>query len=310
MRLPFLKNIFFSSEPLTGEPDVEKNTIAPSETASTTYEVPPRLLKFQKLIGICSPAVLRANPALARPASNEGIYKRTVNEEARVKLQYAISSYMVNTFFMLQIIVGAALTALGAAKGPPAAVTFLGAVNTIIAGLLTYLKGQGLPTRLEQYLHLLRTLREHIEAREREFLEPECSLDVDEEIDSVTKMYQEVRQSAQDNAPGTVLAPRGAITSLLKKPDINRSDVLAPRGDKTAGDMLKTGLADLATLGHHAADPAVEKEEAFVGSAKHGMESVEREMERLGSVAKDTMRKLSGEFKHERHAKEKIDQGK
>lgn len=308
MRLPFLKYLSLSSDPLSTEPDVEKNTIAPSETAITSYEVPPRLLKFQKLVGICSPAVLRVNPALARPAPNEGIYKRTVNEEARVKFQYAVSSYMVNTFFMLQIIVGAALTALGAAKGPPAAVTFLGAVNTIVAGLLTYLKGQGLPTRLEQYLHLLRTLREHIEAREREFLEPECPLDVDDEIESVTKMYQEVRQTAQDNAPGTVLAPRGAITSLLKKPDINRSDVPAPRGDKTAGDMLKTGLQDLAALGHHAGEHAAEKGEARLESAKEGMKSVEREMERLGDMAKDTINRLSGEYILDRHANEKVDQ--
>ena len=209
---------------------------------------------------------------------------------------------------MLQIIVGAALTALGAAKGPAAAVTFLGAVNTVVAGLLTYLKGQGLPTRLEQYLHLLRTLREHIEAREREFLEPECPLDVDEEIDRVTRMYQEVRQTAQDNAPGTVLPPRGAITSLLKKPDINRSDVPAPRGDKTAGEMLKTGLQDLASLRHHAGHSAAERGESHLGGAKEGMKDVESEMERLGGVAKDTISRLSGEYIHEKHSHEKTDQ--
>ena len=235
---------------------MEKNTLGPSSLPTISHQAPPRLLKFQNLVGICSPTVLRANPTLARPAHNEGIYKRTVNEESKIKYQYAVSNYMVNTFFMLQIIVGAALTALGAAKGPPAAVTFLGAVNTVVAGLLTYLKGQGLPMRLEQYLHLLRTLREHIEAREREFLEPECLLDVDEEVERVIKMYQEVRQTAQDNAPGTLLPPRGAITSLLKKPDINRSDVPAPRGDQTAGEMVKSGLQDLATLRHYAGDAA------------------------------------------------------
>lgn len=212
---------------------------------------------------------------------------------------------MVNTFYMLQIIVGAALTALGAAKGPAAAVTFLGAVNTVVAGLLTYLKGQGLPTRLEQYLHLLRTLREHIEAREREFLEPECPLDVDEEIERVTKMYQEVRQTAQDNAPGTVLPPRGAITSLLKKPDIDRSDVPAPRGDKTAGEMLKTGLQDLASLRHRDGN---ERGEGFVGGGKEGFKGVEGEMERLGSVAMDTIGRLSGEFGRERQLHGKNEQ--
>ncbi len=209
---------------------------------------------------------------------------------------------------MVQIIVGAALTALGAAKGPPAAVTFLGAVNTVVAGLLTYLKGQGLPTRLEQYLHLLRTLREHIEEREREFLEPECPLDFDEDIDRVTKMYQEVRQTAQDNAPGTVLPPRGAITSLLKKPDINRSDVPAPRGDKAAGEMLKTGLQDLATLRHHAGEAVAEKGEAQLRSAKEGIKGVETQMERLGDMAKDTIDRLSGEYRRDRHMHEEINQ--
>ena len=103
----------------------------------------------------------------------------------------------------------------GAAKGPSAAVTFLGALNTVVAGILTYLKGQGLPGRLEQYLHLLRTLREHIEEREREFAEPDCALDVDEVVQSIVQMYKEVRQTAEDNAPGNVLPPKGAIASLM-----------------------------------------------------------------------------------------------
>ena len=281
---------------------MQRKATGPQNTSSPLYQdPPPRLVKFQNLVGICSPSVLRPDPTVARPAGNEGIYKRTVDEESRVKFQYNISTYMVNIFYMLQIIVGAALTALGAANGPAAAVTLLGAVNTIIAGLLTYLKGQGLPGRLEANLHLLRTLREHIEAREREFMELDCPLDVDDEIERVTKMYQEVRQTAQDNAPGTVLPPRGAITSLLKKPDINRSDVPEPRGDKTAGEMLKTGLQDLASLRHHVGDSAIEKGEAQVGSAKERFKGMEDEIEHLGQVAKDTMNKMSGEFEHEQH---------
>ena len=309
MRIPFRKNLSLSaSDPASTEPDMEKNAMHPPNALAVSQQAPPRLVKFQNLVGICSPTVLRANPTLTRPAQNEGIYKRTVDEEAKVKFQYALSNYMVNTFFMLQIIVGAALTALGAAKGPASAVTFLGAVNTVVAGLLTYLKGQGLPARLDQYLHLLRTLREHIETREREFMEPECLLDVDEEIERVTKMYQEVRQTAQDNAPGTVLPPRGSITTLLKKPDINRSDVPAPRGDKTAGEMLKTGLQDLAHLRHHhAGDSAHEQKESNLKDAKDGIRSLEREMEHLGGVAKDTISRLSGEYLHGKHPHEKMD---
>ena len=304
MRLPFQKRLsIVTSNPLLIQPDIEKDANISSENA---IHFPPRLLKFQNLVGICSPDVMRANSRVARPAPNQGVYKRTVDAEAKIKLQYTISNFMVNTFYMLQIIVGAALTALGAAKGPASAVTFLGAVNTVIAGLLTYMKGQGLPMRLEQNLHLLRTLREHIETREREFFQPDCALDVDEEVDRVTRMYQEVRQTEQDNAPGTVLPPRGSITSLLKKPDINRSDVPAPRGDKSAGEMLKTGLQDLASLRHHVGDSALEEKESRFKGVKEGVKSLEHEMERLGGIAKDTMRRISEDHEHEKSVQEKV----
>ena len=100
--------------------------------------------------------------------------------------------------------------------------------------------------RLEQYLHQLRALREHIEEREREFMQPGgCGRDVEEEIEGVWRMYQEVRQTAQDNAPGTVLPPRGMITGLLKKPDIERKDVMRPRGDRAPRDVWREGIGDL-----------------------------------------------------------------
>lgn len=309
MRLPFSKTPTPQSQSLSTYTDVEKNGGKEDQRAVDNFVVvTPKLLKFQTLTGICSPNVLRSAPTLARPAPNQGIYKRTVDEETKVKLQYAVSNYVVNVGGMLHIVVGAALTALGAANGPSAIVTILGALNTVIAGLLTYLKGQGLPMRLEQYLHLLRTLREHIEEREREFLEPDCSLDVDDEIKRIAKMYQEVRQTAQDNAPGTVLPPRGVITSLLKKPDINRSDVPAPRGDKTPGSMLETGLQDLASFGHHSAS---ELERDGKAAAMEGVgsssKSVGVEISHLGSMAQDTINRLSGQDSIAKH--ESPDQG-
>ena len=257
--------------------------------------IPQKLAKFQNLIGICSPNVLRPHPALSRPAPNEGIYKRTVDEEARVSWQYNVSNYVVNIGGMLQIVVGAAVTALGAANGPRAAVTIFGAANTIMAGLLTYLKGQGLPYRLEQYLHLLRTLREHIEERERELMEPDCPLDVEEEIKSIIKMYQEVRQSKEDNAPGTVIPPRGNITSLLEKPDIKRSDVAAPLGDKEPGALLATGIQDLASYRDYA-DAAAEHKAAEAKSTTDAevRTALGAEITHLGDITKTTIEQWKG----------------
>lgn len=147
-----------------------------------------------------------------------------------------LTTFIVNYFFLLQIILGAGLTALGAAGGPSVAITVLGATNTIIAGILTYLKGQGLPARLEQSHNLLRTLREHIEERERELTEPGSQLDVDEVVQSIVQMYKEVRQIAEDNAPGNVVAPKGAIASLIKNPQVGNQ---VPTAEGIGGTRLK-----------------------------------------------------------------------
>ena len=300
MRLGFGKHASTTAaRSFSTDKDLEKQNgrgDTPTFDDSIRASIPPKLAKFQNLVGICSPSVLRLNPALARPAPNEGIYKRTCDEEDKVKFQYILSNYVVNISMMLQIILGAALTALGAANGPKSAVTVLGAANTIMAGMLTYLKGQGLPSRLEQYLHLLRTLREHIEERERELLEPDCPLDVDDELNRITKMYQEVRQTKEDNAPGRVLPPRGVITSLLQKPDVNRSDVAAPRGDKGPGSLLATGLQDLSSFRDYA-DAAEHKGEAKLTDTKASVETEAKsalgvEISHLKSTAKSTLDKL------------------
>lgn len=54
---------------------------------------------------------------------------------------------LISVALIMQLIVAAALTALGAADGNHGAVTVFGGINTVIAGFLTYLKGSGLPNR-------------------------------------------------------------------------------------------------------------------------------------------------------------------
>ncbi|KAL8821239.1 MAG: hypothetical protein Q9191_007352 [Dirinaria sp. TL-2023a] len=226
--------------PYQDQKDIEHAAASASPSAhlngSSTFQLNPKLVKFQNLVGIQS----TRTEIPGRPAPNPGIYKRTVDEEAKARYGYIVSTYIINSFFLLQIIVGAALTALGAANGPSAVVTILGAVNTIVAGVLTYLKGQGLPARLKQDMDLLRILREHIEERERELTEADSTLDVDEVVQSIVQMYKEVRQTAADNAPGNVLAPKGAIASLIKKTDAgNQVPTPEGMGGKSLGDKLR-----------------------------------------------------------------------
>ena len=128
-------------------------------------------------------------------------------------------STIINVSFLGQIIVAAAITALSAANGSHLAITILGSANTVIAGVQTYLKGQGLPNRIKQYQFGLRKLREYIEDRERDFSHEGCKLNVDHVISEVSAMYQAVRQTAEDNTPDTYLPMEGAGKKLLGQKD-------------------------------------------------------------------------------------------
>lgn len=122
---------------------------------------------------------------------------------------------IIEASFLSQIVVAATLTALGAADASHIAITVLGSVNTVIAGVQTYLKGQGLPNRLRQYEFGLRKLREYIEDRERDFSHVDCTLNVDHEIADIAAMYKAVRQTAEDNTPDNYLPMAGAGKKLL-----------------------------------------------------------------------------------------------
>ncbi|KAL9085993.1 MAG: hypothetical protein Q9165_007355 [Trypethelium subeluteriae] len=314
MRIPFLRSYTaFSShlrphESPSPATDLEKNArgnSANATQAAPTVEylppvdpstLPPRLIKFQNLIGISVPSAIRSQQP-QRPAQNLGIYKRTVDHEIKIKFQWKLSTWVVNAGYLLQIIVGAALTALGAAHGPSAAVTILGAFNTICAGLLSYLKGQGLPNRLEQHFQLLRTLREHIEELERDFAEPDCALDVDEEIEQIIRMYQDVKQTVQDNMPGTVLPPRGAVISLMKK---------ANTKGRNEGEGLATGAAGGAQRVMAGLQEMKEKYEAQRHKAQSTVD--EKRKEAMGLEEK-LEQELSGEAEeHRRRAGQQVEE--
>ncbi len=187
-------------------PNIEMNTAALVDEKPQQPLQKPRqtiqLTVFREIVGI-NPTPALGLGSSKRPAQNKGVYRRTCQAESKARLQYYACAATFNTCFLLQIVVAAALTAIGAAKGPHIAVTVLGAVNTVIAGILTYLKGQGLPNRLRQYQSELRKVREYIEERERDFSRLDCKLDLDHEIAIIWRLYEAVRQNNEDNFPDT-----------------------------------------------------------------------------------------------------------
>ena len=262
---------------------------------SSDHPVPPKLVKFRDLTGINTPKRL-LDDGFSRPAKNIGIYARVVNEEYRISWQYWLMNGIIEGTFLTQVAVGAALTALGASDSSHIAITVLGSVNTVIAGLQTYLKGQGLPNRLQQYEYGLRKLREHIEDLERHFSHDDCKLNVDHEIAEVAAMYHAVRQTAEDNTPDTYLPMAGAGAKLLGKvkgavggaapasalpaapaaasgaaapPPVTAAEALAPDGKPpTADEVAEAGGPDTSKTPQPSADADGKKDDATKDASK------------------------------------------
>ena len=81
------------------------------------------------------------------------------------------------------------------------AVTVFGAINTVIAGVLTFFKGSGLPNRLEYYQTEWKRGREFIEQHERYFSQPRCDLDLCSVFSMIENMYEDVKVALEASTP-------------------------------------------------------------------------------------------------------------
>ncbi|EME42528.1 hypothetical protein DOTSEDRAFT_175662 [Dothistroma septosporum NZE10] len=138
-----------------------------------------------------------------------GIYTTVCDAEIKQKRNYKLFNRLITSCLGLQIVVAAALTALGAANGSRSAVTVFGAINTVIAGFLTYLKGTGLPNRLKYYQHEWAKIREYIEQKERDFAFGQPGVSVTDEIQTIRRMYDDVRADVELNTPDRFVSVRG-----------------------------------------------------------------------------------------------------
>ncbi|KAF2279428.1 uncharacterized protein EI97DRAFT_371271, partial [Westerdykella ornata] len=188
-----------------------QNLLTITPLTSPQLQPEDKLTIFRHLVGILSSPSLAPNgePNLShnnlipnsRAAPNLGIYNRVIHRERQAKQGYKFAAVLINGCLGVQIIVAAALTAMGAAGSSSSGVTAFGAINTVIAGLLTYLKGSGLPMRLRYYENEWKKVREFIEQRERDFSRPDCPLDVYEVVRVVEAMYEDVKADIQTNTP-------------------------------------------------------------------------------------------------------------
>lgn len=149
-----------------------------------------------------------------RKDGNVGIYRRVVAEESKARVKYHLTSAMITTCLLMQVVFAAILTALGASQSPHIVITVFGALNTAIAGLLSFTKGKNLPNRFRQYQNSLRKVREYIELRERSFYQPDSELDLRDEVQRIIDMYEAARQTEENNDPAAYVETGKPYTAM------------------------------------------------------------------------------------------------
>lgn len=177
-------------------------TLGHPAAEDTADKTPVELFRLTVGINTSAQYRYRYNDPDSRPADNIGIYKRVVKKEAKAKRNFKIFNKVIIACYFLQIVIAASLTAMGAANANNKAITAFGAINTIIAGFLTYLKGSGYPARLEYFSNRWGKLREYIEQREREISLKDYKLDyVVMEVARIEAKYHKTKREIEMNTP-------------------------------------------------------------------------------------------------------------
>lgn len=181
-----------------------------------------RLLIFRTLTGIDTVPVVSSSGHTIRSAANIGIYTRVIQHETNANRLYTVVRILASICLGLQIIMSAAVTALGAAGGSYNGITGLGAVSTVTASIVAYIKGSGQPQKLKYGMSRWKWIREYIEQRERELCLSESDLDVYHEVRVVEEMYQMVKdelasdknigQGQQGASSGGAAPPMGRMS--------------------------------------------------------------------------------------------------
>lgn len=165
------------------------------------------LVIFRRAVGINSDIstamVLSSLEAGRRKAV--GVYADVLRTKRSKALRFALLNGLLWIAYFLQVVVGAGLTALGpGAAGHPNLITGLGVLNTVIAGFLALVKGQGLPERLRKDEMEFRRLQDWIEETEALLAVGVIGRDRKEVgllVEMAFKRYNAAKASEENNRP-------------------------------------------------------------------------------------------------------------
>lgn len=154
--------------------------------------------------------------ATSKPSSQSKcapLYKRAIRRHRAQNITYSFTAALANTLLLAQIVLGALLTALGASSSSYKLITIFGVVNTIIAGLVAYLKSRGQPMRARMFRDELEEVVDEIEDSRTMWLgikhgvhgydeiDIEDRVSVRSEVARLTNMYESAVKKYTENNP-------------------------------------------------------------------------------------------------------------
>ncbi|TAQ87227.1 hypothetical protein B7494_g4453 [Chlorociboria aeruginascens] len=149
---------------------------------------------------------LRLSQSTIYPAHGlpEGLYKEVVRSRVLAQYQYIISSILFNLSLILQIVLGATVTALGSRSQNNTAITVIAALNTVNAGLLALMHNSGLPERFKNDYSEF----DEVEMYLRELVETGIIKDGwerDEVIVDCFERYSRAKKTVESNKPSAYI---------------------------------------------------------------------------------------------------------
>ncbi|KAI1456393.1 hypothetical protein F4805DRAFT_432698 [Annulohypoxylon moriforme] len=134
-----------------------------------------------------------------------GIYKSVIEAQQTKGIQHALLTAFLYLCYFAQIVIGAALTAVGPNSSRyEVLITVLGAINTVLAGVLALIKGSGQPQRMEKDRVGFRRLQDWIEETEALLAVGVIGRNRKEVgllVESAFKRYNAAKMSVENNSP-------------------------------------------------------------------------------------------------------------
>lgn len=133
----------------------EPQTTRPNDTSVDHH------VQFCNLVGVPPYNLPPDQPHTSHPQS---LYARALQRRRNQSYTYALTATLTNGLLLSQVVLGAALTGLGASDSSRVLITVFGALNTIIAGVIAFLKSRGQPLRARMFRDDLDRVVDEIES--------------------------------------------------------------------------------------------------------------------------------------------------